>query len=621
MLTWRDIWVYVRMLIRWWWVLVVCIGLAAGIAYAVARTQPDYYQSRAVLMVGDNFSAATPDQYAFGLSNTLAQFYAEMAGREAILRPVVEQLQLPFPWEILDLQVTATVNSQASLLELWVVDTDPDRAAAIAGAIAAELIKFSPNSPEKIAEQRAVFEEQLAEAEHNLKEVDARLADLQARQATLVSAVDLRAVDEQISELQKVRDRYQETYNQLLQLRNSTTVNSLTLFEAPARPWEPLPSKRLLTVAAAGAGGAILALLAILLLEALDDRWRTGRDLRNRFGIQDLGAVPAAALPGAERDPALEQRREEAIRDAHTRILLAALERGTRLLLVTSPRPSQARSAFVVEMARLFTRSGYRVLLVDADMTTPHLTSMVGGVESGLRPALVHNADVKIWSHLQPTPFENVMLLGRHVGPDGQPVVPSLPWPDLVQSLTRAADVIIFDGPSTLVSADAALLAPLVDGIVLTLDPLADKRREILESKYRLLRRKGASLLGAVVMEPAARTRGRRQALPAAPAAPMLTSGPAPAAEPAAEPAPGVATGLSSAMAQAIGRGLLLPPQNDAVPMEDGAGEDGQEDQEDVVIAAEAEERPARPTAPTARARRRQRGAARRTRRARAIGD
>lgn len=586
MLTWRDIWVYVRILIRWWWVGFVCVGLSAGIAFYVVRQQPDYYQARTVLMVGDNFSTVAPNPYAFGLSNTLAQFYAVMAKREAILQPVVEQLQLPYAWEILNYQIYASVNSQANLLELWVTDTDPDRAAAIASAIGNELIKFSPNSPEKMAEQRAVFEQQINETEQNLQGVEVRLKELQAQQATLVSAVDLRAIEDQISELEKVRDRYKDSYNQLQELRNTSTVNSLSVFEAARPPEYALPSKNLLTVAAAGAGGAVLALLAILLLEALDDRWRNARDLRSRFGIADLGSIPNMVVAEGEERPALTEAREKAVRDAHTRILLAALERGSRLLMITSPEASPARSAFVIDVARLFTRSGYRVLLVDADMNEPHLTSMLGQDEQAVRPVLVHNADVKVWSHLQPTEIENVMLLGRKVGPDGKPMTPSLPWPDLVQSLNRAADVVIFDGPSALSSADAAILAPLVDGVVLTLDPVLDRRGAIMETRSRLMRRKGSVLLGAVVLENSPRhqkARRNHKALPEGKPAPQLTAAPAPESaaappSPAAaskpDPGPGGANGgprLSSAMSQAISRGLLIPPQSGAGRLEQPA--------------------------------------------------
>jgi hypothetical protein len=59
-------------------------------------------------------------------------------------------------------------------------------------------------------------------------------------------------------------------------------------------------------------------------------------------------------------------------------------------------------------------------------------------------------------------------------------------------------DIYIFDGPSALNSADAALLAPHVDGAVLVVSPKSDRREDIERSKERLLHNKSARLLGAV---------------------------------------------------------------------------------------------------------------------------
>ncbi len=525
MLTWPEVWLYVRMVLRWWWVLVLAAALAGGTAFYLVRNQPNYYSTRVTIMVGDSFTAASPDQFAFNVSNTLASFYGELAKRKTILLPVAEKLKLPFSWEVLSYgMVYSNVNARANLLEVWVSDTSPERAAAIANAIADELILFSPNSPEKVAEQRQILQEQIRTSEQNLQNVEERIKELKARQAILESAIDLRDVEDQISELEKARDRYQTTYNQQLGLLNNSTVNSLSIFERAEVPTSPLPSKRLLTVAMASGGGLLLAILAVLLLDRFDERWRGARDLRTRFGVSDLGTIPTGP-PMAMATPEEAMQREPAVRDAHTRILLAAIERGTRLLLVSSPAPCLSRSAFSVDLADLFTRSGYRVLLVDADMTVPNLTNLIGQPENAARPVVIHNGDVKMWSYLQPTLLENVMLLGRRIGPDGKPMVPSLPWPELVQSLNRAADVIIFDGPSTMSSADAALLAPLVDGVVLLLDPTRDTRSTITESKSRLLRRRGANLLGAVVVKHPRSPGffGRRQ-LKSSPAPALLTA-------------------------------------------------------------------------------------------------
>jgi capsular polysaccharide biosynthesis protein len=502
MLTWKEVWLYIRLVLRWWWVLVLAMVVAGSTAFLLVRQQPNFYSTQVSIMVGDSFSALSPDEFSFGVSNTLARFYGELARRELILQPVTEQLQLPFPWQILNAHMLYTsVNAQANLLEIWVTDTNPERAAAIANTIAAELIRFSPNSPEKVAEQRVVLAEQIKATKASFDNVEQRIEELKDRQGQLVSAIDLRTVESQISELERVRDRYQATYNQQLTLLNSSMVNSLSIFEPANVPAYPLPSKKLLIIALAAFGGLLLAIVAIVLLDRFDERWRTSRDLRERYGLSDLGTVPGIApIRGATNREQAKQR-EYAMREAHTQILLAAMEHGARTIMVSSPEPSEMRSAFVVDLADLFTRSGYRVLLVDSDIETEHLTNLIGQSEPSSNPVVLLDDDVKLSPYMQQTTMDNVLLLERKIGPNGNAVIPSLPWPSLVHALEHAADVIIFNGPSTLTSADAALLAPLVNGIVLTLDPARDLRGVIDESRSRLLRQRGVNMLGAVVLQ------------------------------------------------------------------------------------------------------------------------
>jgi len=500
MLTFREVWTYLRVPLRWWWVLVIGTLLAAGVAFMLTARQPRYYVARTTLMVGDTLNSATPDAQLIGLSNALAAFYAEISKREPILGPVTAKLGLSFPWQVIaNYMLATTVNSRASLLDIAVTDTSPERAAAITTAITNELVAYSPNSPEKIAAQRALIQEQLTQAQSNLSLIDQSIEEARELQTQTSGAADLREVRSRLEELERTRQGTQDTYNQLVRLQSSSVANSLSVLEPAQVPTTPLPSKRNLTVAMAGAGGMVLAIIATFLLELLDDRWRGGGDVRARFGMPYLGMVPGAR-PLISMALGSARVRELAVREAHTQIVLSAVEHGTRSLLVSSPHPSEARSALIVDMAQLFTRSGYRVLLVDADMEQPTLTRMLGGQNGAARPVVLVNGNPELWSNLQPTPMKNVMLLAHNVGAEGQPLTPSLPWSELVENLSRVADVVIFDGPSTLAGVDAALLAPLVDGVVLTLNPARDGRVEVAESKSRLTRQRKTNLLGAVVL-------------------------------------------------------------------------------------------------------------------------
>nr|MCU0494683.1 lipopolysaccharide biosynthesis protein [Chloroflexaceae bacterium] len=501
MISWREVQAALLVVLKWWWVVAASTVLAAGVALFLVLQQPNYYLTRTTLMVGETRNAATPDPQMMGLSVTLANFYAELAKREPILKPVTEKLGIKFGWNVIaGNMLYVSVNRQASLIELTVTDSNPQRAAAIAAAIADELIAYSPNSPDKIAAQQAVIEEQITQTQTNLAAIDRNIDEARAQQTQLRGAADLRDARTRLSELQQLRDNTQETYNQLLRLRNSSVANSLSVFEPATVPQYPMPNRRTLTVATAAGGGFILGLFAVFLLNMIDTRWRDRHDLRLRFGMFDLGVVPNTC-PLIQLSPEVARLREPAVRNVHTQILLAALERGNRLLMVSSPYPSEARSALSIDLADMFTRSGYRVLLVDADMEHPHLTNLLdGGFES--HESVVHNGEeVEFWTDIRTTPLKNVILLARNVGPDGRPQTPSQPWPTLVKNLQRVADVVILDGPSAMTSADAALLAPVVDGVVLALDPLRDQRSDILTSKQRLLRQRQSNLLGAVVLE------------------------------------------------------------------------------------------------------------------------
>lgn len=498
MITWDEIKPFLRTLLRWWWVVVLAVALSSGTAFYLSQREVRYYVAHTTLMVGNTLESLRPDQYQLSIGVTLARFYGELAHRERILQPVHDQLQLPFPWQIIrDSMLTIHIEPSANLLEIYITDSHPDRAAAIANAIGEQLIAYSPNSPEKIeAEQRAI-EQQLRDAENRIKQIKAKIDELTARQQEATSASDLAEINQTLDQLNTSLAQEQNSFNSLLAYKNSSVVNSLSFFERAVPPPQPLPSKRKITVGIAGLAGLLISMVAILLLEQVDKGWRGARDIEDRFNLDNLGDIPVGPPLLAAPRPFAEER-QRAARDVQTNILLAAAEHGTRTLMITSPQPSESRAAFSIDLADLFARAGHRVLIVDAEFAASFLTRMLAPQGDAQTWTVMsgHEYD-DLWVHLRPTPLQNVALLPGDTS--GVPrLIPSLRWRELVQRLLNTADVIIFDGPAALSGPDAALLAPHVDGVVLALDPATDNREDVTKSKARLLHQKGTRLLGAV---------------------------------------------------------------------------------------------------------------------------
>ncbi len=504
MLTWAEVRPIARRVLRWWWMIILAVGVATGSAYYLSQGETRFYVARTSLMIGNTLESKIPDQNQLSVGWSLARYYGELARREPIMRPVQESLKLPFAWQIIsDRMLTTNVVPSANLLEIYVTDSNPERAALLANAIGEQLIKFSPNAPDKIQAEKDAVEQQLITSQKKSKDIQDKIAELTVQQQSATSASDLAEINQKLALLQSNLDQEQASYKSLLNYKNTSSVNSLDFFERATPPQEPLPSKRKIILAFAGLAGLMLALAAIFVIEKLDGRMRGPRNVQEQFSLDDLGSIPIGPPLLAAPQMFIDERLR-ATRDVQTNILLAAAEQHTRILMITSPQPSESRTSLAIDLADLFGRAGQRVLIVDADFTSSMLTRMLSQSGTTQNWTITSGKEYQeLWTHLRPTPMANVALLpGRGSSAGEQAMIPSLRWRELVERLLGTADMIIFDGPATLSGPDAALLAPHVDGVVLTLDPAIDNREDVEKSKTRLLRQKGARLLGAVTFTP-----------------------------------------------------------------------------------------------------------------------
>lgn len=536
MITWSEIFTIVRTVLRWWWVIVIAVALASGSAYYISKkTEQQFYIAKATLMVGNTFEMVRPEESQMALATALARYYNEMVRREPTLRPVQENLKLPFPWQYInDRMLYTNMVANATLLEVQITDTNPERAALIANSIGDQLIASSPSAPDKVRDQQEALQVQINESYTKSEALKKQVEDLRSQSLKVNSASEATEVNEKLTQMTASLEAEQKIYRELLSLQNQSTVNTLRFIERATPPTTPLPSKRTVAVGSAGAAGLVLALVAIFLLDRFDTRWRGARDVRERLRLRVLGALPAGP-PLLQADPQQAPAREQAVRAAHLNLLLALGAGGRHTLLVSSVRTSEQRSAFALDLACLFARSGHQVLLVGIDHASPLLGQAL--LLPGQPAALARrNGRFDLRAALLPTQVPNLHLLPLWPeDPDGPPAVPTLRLPELAPQIETLADVVIFDGPSALDDAGAALLAPETDGVVLLISP-ENRRGEVALSRDRLLNQPEAHILGAVLLETRRRglLRGRK---PSSKSAAALPNTPAPTM-PAMAPAP-----------------------------------------------------------------------------------
>ncbi len=505
---------YLRILRRWWWLLLVAVVLAAGSSYAVTRTLPRTYSSRARVMVGESIQSRNPDYLSISTAQQLAPTYAELATTRPVLQGVVDRLGLATSPEVLAGRVAVQLVQGTQILDITVVDTDPVRAAAIANAVAEELIRKSPggaDSPE--AGIRRDVEEQI----RDLKErIDFAKEEIQNLEAAILEEDSARAIAELKNRrdlLQQQINQWQATYAQLYSAYTGNQVNSLSLVDPAVPNYRPIGPRTTMNVVLAGLVGGLLAVGAILALEYLDDTIKSGEELNKLSRLPFLGIVPrmpdADALP--DRLVALHQPRSnfaECFRVLRTNLQFASPDRPLQTILVTSPQPTEGKSTTAANLAVALAQAGRRVLLVDSDLRRPILHRILDQPNDWGLTTLLFSSSPGESNGILPTTLENLHFIpSGPLPPNPAEVLDSSRFEAFLEQIKEQADLIIFDSPPLLTVADAAVLASKVDGVILVTD-CGVTRRDAIGKAVESLRQVGASPLGTILNRVDARSDG-----------------------------------------------------------------------------------------------------------------
>ncbi len=496
---------YLRFLRRWWWLLLIATFLAGGSSYLAARSQPRIYSSRARVLVGTSIQSLNPDWMAISTAEQLALTYAELATTRPVLQGVIDACGFQTTPDVLRNMISVRVAQGTQILDIAVVDADPNRAAEIANAVAEELIRRSPGGTESTeASIRRDVEEQLRDLKAR---IDFAKQEIQNLDAAILEEDSARAIAELKNRQDLLRQQvtqWQATYAQLYAAYTGNQANTLTLVERAEPNYTPIGPQTTTNVLLAGAIGAMLAIGAALLLEYLDDTVKSGDEVVNLTGFSFLGVIPR--IP-AKREPAeqlltLHQPRSnfaESFRVLRTNLQFSGLDRPLRTILVTSPQPIEGKSTVVANLAVVLAQAGQRVIVIDTDLRRPILHHFFDKENTWGLTGMLFGEEDRTGDGLLPTEVENLRFVpSGPLPPNPSEVLASGRMATFLAGLREQADILLFDSPPLLTVADASILAAHVDGILLVVDA-GKTRREALKKAAEALRRVGAPVLGVVL--------------------------------------------------------------------------------------------------------------------------
>src|SRR5262245_27543725 len=458
---------YFAILRRWGWIMLLCTALAGITGYVYTSRQPPVYQSRARYLIGP---ALDPNVTRSDLqtSSQIGQTYDELSTSRPVLESVIARLKLDTTPEDLRDQVGATWIDTTQILSIRANAGDPVVAANIANAIGDELIQRSPSSPSsQQAERRQQADAQMVRLQDTIRSTEGEIDQLASQVQQTTDPVAQRALIIQLDQRRSQLATAQRSYNDLLQLLQTTDVNKITLVEAavpvPDAPIAPDVSR---TVLAAVIAGLVLGLVAMILLEYFNDVIYTPEALRKTTGLTYLGGLARhKRLRGANGAQLVtvskpETLAAESYRILRTNLQIAGTDRHLPSLLISSPSRGDGKTDVAANLAVVLARAGKLVILVDANLRRPQISTLFGVSDQNGLAQLLEGESLPEPVAVPSVPNLFVLPAGG-VAPNSSEILGSQRMYRLIQEYKARADVVLIDSPPLWYS-DALALAPQV---------------------------------------------------------------------------------------------------------------------------------------------------------------
>jgi capsular exopolysaccharide synthesis family protein len=455
---------YLRLVNRRKFVLLIPLVLAVAGAGLLSYLTTPVYIATATARV--DIAAAGIDTQDPNAAGRFLNTYSVIIKTTPFLARVVQDLKLTVDPGALADDVGTKPIADTELMEVTAKSQDPQEAAAIANDLTS-LLKDPTFISQTITNSTPALTTQVETTQQQLQKDQDALAALQARGAS----------DAEIKSQQAVVDARQATFETLLnelsaaQVKQGQAALAFSVIE-PAEPPSAAASPRWKFNLAAGVLAGLVAGVALsLVLEYVDPTLRGVRDLESVTRLPVLASIPFGIRWKYPPPPVSPDYRLLA-----TKLQTSMQDGQRRSVLFTSARTDEGNTTVATYSAMAMAQAGLRVLLVDANLNRPDLHKLFNVPLSpglynfisvnGVRPTKPLGEAAPEAIQESPVPRLSVLTAGTKMS-DPSELLASAEMRQFLDYLEKQYDVVVIDGPSMSTSAGSAVIAPVVDGVVL----------------------------------------------------------------------------------------------------------------------------------------------------------
>jgi succinoglycan biosynthesis transport protein ExoP len=478
------------------WTICVIFLLVLAVVLTFSYRQRAMYTAQSRVLV----EPETPDPSGVPQAPSL-QTETQIVASEPVGTRVVEELGLETDVRSLLDSVGVQALEETTVLVISFSSPDPSLAAAAANSFAENYIDYRhARAQQMLAAERQRTLERIAQVQRRLTDKTKQLQNAIATDDGVLQTALEGQRNVFITRLAFLQQQLDE-----LQPEGADGGVGSEIIEAAQVPTSPSSPNHRRDLALGSALGLMLGIGTALIRERLDDRFRGRADLTQATEAPVLATVPRfehlnkkqGGTPIVAAEP--QSNAAESYRTLRTNLDFAMLQRGSKLVLITSPSAGEGKTVTATNLGVAAAQAGGRVLLVSTDLRRPTIEKYFDITNDvGISNLLIGQVDA-VSRVVRRTSFPNIDLLpSGPVPPNPAELLSSPRLHDTLAALEGDYDLILLDSAPVLPVADATILASRVQSTVLVVSASSTRRAAAVHAREGL-QKVGAEVIGSVL--------------------------------------------------------------------------------------------------------------------------
>jgi capsular exopolysaccharide synthesis family protein len=315
---------------------------------------------------------------------------------------------------------------------------------------------------------------------------------------------------------------------QVSEVSSSASGITATVWERAVVPDAPVSPNPVRNGLLALVLGLVLGIGLALLLEYVDDSWKSPEEMERVSGAPTFGIIPGFKVPKTQKEASVAKsplktglRRAgkeaeteelaghlvsvldptsaaaEAYRTLRTNLLYAIVDDPPKVIVLTSPGPGEGKSTTCANVGVVLAQAGKDTLILDCDFRKPVIHKFFGLRNiHGLVDVLVGERKLQE-SWKEPVEGLKVVPVGP-IPPNPTELLGTRRVSELLASLREEFDYVLIDAPPVGLVSDPAILATQGDAVLLVSDAQRTRKGSVRQA-MRSLEAVGANVFGTVM--------------------------------------------------------------------------------------------------------------------------